>query len=216
MSERNKQPDVVVTETVTEPVTEPDGPSARSSAGKGFRRLLGVVIVVGAVAGLFVFGILRDPSRRDDIPSALLGKETPNFTLPLFSRYQPEYGATFAKAAQTGQPMVINFWASWCFPCREEMPVLEASWQEYRNKVLFVGVNTQENAPKEAQALLDEFSLTYPNGDDKSSRVNIDYGLFGLPETFFIRRDGTLSYRHSGPVSQEIMDEQIQALLRDS
>lgn len=183
---------------------------------KGFRRLLGVVVVIGAVAGLFVFGILRDPTRRDDIPSALLGKDTPNFTLPLFSRYQPEYGATFDKAVQTGKPMIVNFWASWCFPCREEMPVLQAAWQDHQNEVMFVGVNTQETNKEDAQALLDEFKLTYPNGTDQKSRINIDYGLFGLPETFFIRADGTLSYRHSGAVTQEIMDEQIQALLRDS
>ncbi len=182
----------------------------------GFKRLLGVVVVVGAVAGLFVFGILRDPTRRDDIPSALLGKETPNFSMPVFDRYRTEYGATFDKAAQTGKPMIVNFWASWCLPCREEMPVLEATWQEYRSEVLFVGVNTQETNKEDAQELLDDFSLTYPNGIDQKSRINIDYGLFGLPETFFIRADGTLSYRHSGAVTQEIMDEQIQALLRDS
>ena len=205
-NQSDEQPNVIVTET--------SGSGRRKGVGKGFRRLLGVVIVVGAVAGLFVFGILRDPTRRDDIPSALINKETPNFSLPLFSRYQPEYGATFAKAAQTGQPMVINFWASWCFPCREEMPVLEQAWQEHRDEVLFVGVNTQENTPKDAQKMLDEFELTYPNGPDKSSRINIDYGLFGLPETFFIRADGTLSYRHSGAVTQEIMDEQIEKLLK--
>ena len=182
----------------------------------GFKRLLGVVVVIGALAGLFVFGILRDPTRRDDIPSALLNKETPGFSLPLFSRYQPEYGATFVKAAQTGKPMIVNFWASWCLPCREEMPVLETAWQEHQNEVTFVGVNTQETNAKDAQALLDEFHLSYPNGTDTKSRINIDYGLFGLPETFFIRADGTLSYRHSGALTQKVIDEQIQALLRGS
>lgn len=195
------------------PTVTKDPRERRSNTGRGVRRLLGVVVVVGALAGLFVFGILRDPNRRDDIPSALLGKETPNFTLPLFSRYQPEYGTTFDKAAQTGKPMVINFWASWCFPCREEMPVLEAAWKEHQDDVLFIGVNTQETKKKDAQALLDEFGLTYPNGTDVKSRINIDYGLFGIPETFFIRADGTLSYRHSSVVTHEVMDEQIRKLL---
>jgi len=93
------------------------------------------------------------------------------------------------------------------------MPVLEASWQAHRDSVLFVGVNTQETSAEDAQALLNEFNLSYPNGRDDSNRINIEYGLFGLPETFFIRADGTLQYRHSGPVTQEIMNEQIQALL---
>jgi cytochrome c biogenesis protein CcmG/thiol:disulfide interchange protein DsbE len=182
----------------------------------GIKRLIVVVGVVGALAGLFVFGILRDPTRRDDIPSALLDRKTPAFTMPLFDRYRTEYGSTFDAAAARGQPLVVNFWASWCLPCREEMPILEASWREYKDSVLFVGINTQETNKKDAQALLNEFSLTYPNGRDESNRINIDYGLFGLPETFFIRADGTLQYRHSGAVNQEIMNEQIRTLLSGS
>jgi cytochrome c biogenesis protein CcmG, thiol:disulfide interchange protein DsbE len=179
----------------------------------GIRRLIGVVAVVGVLAALFAFGILRDPTRRDDIPSALLNRPTPDFTMPLFDRYRTEYGATFDAAAARGRPLVVNFWASWCAPCRDEMPVLEASWREHRDEVLFVGVNTQETSESGAQALLNEFGLSYPNGRDESNRVNINYGLFGLPETFFIRADGTLQYRHSGPISSDEMNEQIQALL---
>ena len=182
----------------------------------GVKRLIVVVGVVCALAGLFVFGILRDPTRRDDIPSALLDRQTPAFTMPLFDRYRPEYGTTFDTAAAREGPLIVNFWASWCLPCREEMPVLEASWREHRDEVLFVGVNTQETSKKDAQALMNEFGLTYPNGVDESNRINIDFGLFGLPETFFIRSDGTLQYRHSGAVTQEIMNEQIQALLSGS
>ena len=180
------------------------------------KRLLGVVVVVGMLAGIFVFGILRDPARRDDIPSALLGKETPTFTMPLFDRYRMEYGAEFDAATARDKPLIVNFWASWCLPCREEMPILEASWREYRQDVLFVGVNTQETNQRDAQALMNEFGLSYPNGIDTKSRINIDFGLFGLPETFFIRQDGTLQYRHSGALTQEIIDEQIQMLLSGS
>lgn len=179
----------------------------------GARRLLGVVAVVAVLGALFTFGILRDPTRRDDIPSALLNRQTPDFSMPLFDRYRTEYGSTFEAAAARGQPIVINFWASWCVPCRVEMPLLEASWQEHQEEILFIGVNTLERGQEAAQNLLDEFSISYPNGVDERNRINIDYGLFGLPETFFIRADGTLSYRHSGEISQEIIDEQIQALL---
>ena len=189
---------------------------AQPKPNAGFRRVLGVVAVAGALAGLFVFGILRDPTRRDDIPSALTDKPTPNFTMPLFDRYRTEYGSTFDAASARGRPLVVNFWASWCLPCREEMPVLEASWRDYREEVLFVGVNTQERSAAGAQEMMNEFGLTYPNGRDETNRINIDYGLFGLPETFFLRADGTLQYRHSGPVTQEIMDEQVRALLEAS
>ena len=182
----------------------------------GIKRLAVVIAVVGMLSALFVFGSLRDPTRRDEIPSALLNKETPNFTMPLFDRYRTDFGASFKAAAERGKPMIVNFWASWCLPCREEMPILEASWKEYRDSVLFVGVNTQERHRENAQALMDEFNLTYPNGIDQNSRINIDFGLFGLPETFFIRADGTLQYRHSGAVTQQVMDEQIRDLLRKS
>ncbi len=187
--------------------------SGEVTGNAGIRRLVVVVGMVGVLAALFTYGILRDPTRRDDIPSALLNKPTPNFSMPLFDRYRPEYGGVFDAAASRGKPLVVNFWASWCGPCRIEMPLLEASWKEHQGDVLFVGINTQERSAKDAQALLDEFGLSYPNGRDESNRVNIEYGLFGLPETFFIRADGTLQYRHSGPLTQEIMSEQLEALL---
>ncbi len=184
----------------------------------GLRRLLAVVVVIAAIGALFVYGILRDPTRRDNIPSALIGRPAPEFTMPLFERYQGEYGQTFDVARERGQPMVVNFWASWCGPCRDEMPVLQSTWEEYGGEVLFVGVDTQETDKSYAPslALMDEFGLTYPSGKDERNRINVDYGLFGVPETFFIRADGTVSFRHSGPVTQEIMDEQISVLLEPS
>lgn len=182
----------------------------------GVKRLCVVVGFVAGLAALFVYGILRDPARRDDLPSALLDKQTPAFTLPLFDRYRSEFGTEFGAAAARGKPLIVNFWASWCLPCREEMPILEASWREYKGSVLFVGINTQERSEGDAQALMNEFGLTYPNGVDQSNRINIDFGLFGLPETFFIRADGTLQYRHSGAVTQEVMDAQIQVLMDSS
>ncbi len=180
----------------------------------GVRRLIVVVGVVGVLAALFIFGILRDPTRRDNIPSALLDKQTPDFSMPLFDRYRADYGSTFSSTSERGQPLVVNFWAWWCAPCREETPMLEASWQEHQDQVLFVGVHTLPRGNiQAANDFLGQYNVTYPNGRDEENRINIDYGLFGLPETFFIRADGTLSYRHSGPLTQEVLDEQIQALL---
>ena len=181
------------------------------------RRLAVVVVVVAGFGALFAFG-LRNPVDRE-IPASRVGKTMPDFEMPLFERYAEEYGPTFRVSSHpddgTGKPMVINFWASWCGPCDLEAPVLEASWREYGSDVLFVGVDTQDggNEP-DARAFLERHNLTFPNGKDENSRIGIDYGLFGVPETFFVRADGTLSYKHSGPVTQAVLDEQVGALLR--
>ena len=177
------------------------------------KRLAIVVVVVAGFGALFAFG-LRNPVDRD-IPANRVGKTMPDFEMPLFERYAEEYGPTFKVSENLGKPMVINFWASWCPPCQYEAPVLEAGWQEYGNEVLFVGVDTQDSGNEaDARAFIENHGLTFPNGKDESSRIGIDYGLFGLPETFFIRADGTLLSKHSGAVTQAVLDEQVGALLR--
>ena len=80
--------------------------------------------------------------------------------------------------------MVINFWASWCPPCREETPLLERTWRSYKYQdVLFVGVNIQDTE-EDARVYLEEFDITYPNGLDRHGKVTVDYGIIGLPVTF--------------------------------
>jgi cytochrome c biogenesis protein CcmG/thiol:disulfide interchange protein DsbE len=110
--------------------------------------------------------------------------------------------------------MVVNFWASWCGPCYQEAPALHAAWQTHGEDVLFVGVQTQDRDKRnEGRAFIDQFDLGFPNGYDDNSRIGIEFGLFGVPETFFIRADGTIAYRHTGPVSTAVMEEQIASLL---
>lgn len=182
--------------------------------GGSIKRLLIVVAVVATLGALLGFGLFTDKNDRSDIASPLIGKQVPAFTMPLFARYEEEYGETFALAAQEGRPMVINFWASWCAPCLAEAPELQAASEEFGNDVLFVGVNTQDGNQENMQAFLDRFNLTFPNGRDEQSRVSVNYGIFGLPETFFVRADGTLNYKHAGPLTPEILTEQTQALIQ--
>ncbi len=176
------------------------------------KRLLSVIVIVAALAGLFAFGLLRGAPDRI-IDSNLMGRSVPAFSLPVHANLLSEYGASFGMP-HTGQPVILNFWAEWCEPCRTEAPLLEDVWQKYGDQVLVLGVQTQDKGRQAAgRAFIHEFGLTFPNVYDDDSRVGISYGIFGLPETFFIRADGTLQYKHAGILTAELLENQIEALL---
>jgi cytochrome c biogenesis protein CcmG/thiol:disulfide interchange protein DsbE len=176
------------------------------------RRLALVVAVVTLLGGLFLFGLLRGRPDRN-IPSAFLERQVPDFTLPLYERYQAEFGPELARADLGVRPQVINFWASWCAPCYDEAPELAAAWRAHGDEVLFIGVQTQDpNKRTEGRQFLEQFDLGFPNGIDDDSAIAVSFGLFGVPETFFVRADGTLAYRHTGPVTVEVLEAQLAAL----
>lgn len=191
------------------------GPSeASGGSGGAFRRTVVVVAVVAILGGLFAFGLLRGQPDRD-IGSSRLGKQMPSFELPLHAPYRPEYGSTFAfEPDKLDRPMVVNFWATWCVPCRQEAPVLEAAWKRYGDRVTILGVQTQERDARAALEFIDEFGLTFPNVIDADSRVSIDWGLFGVPETYFVNGDGRLVYKHTGILNEVVMQERIEELLQ--
>ena len=159
------------------------------------RRLaVAVAILVPAVAllGLLGYGFWID-SRY--IPSPLIEKAAPPFTLTLFD------GSVLKLADLRGKVVFVNFWASWCVPCREEAPPLEAAWRSYgRRDVVFVGINIQDKEP-DARAFVDEFGISYANGIDHGSRIAVDYGVYGIPESFIIDRAGRITYKQIGAIS---------------
>lgn len=177
-------------------------------------RVVAVVAITVLLAALFVFGLQpRDPR---DLESEFVGKTMNDFEAPLFERYQQEFGATlrYSEVAGQGTPLVVNFWASWCVPaCWNEAPRLQAAWQKYQGQILMIGVDFQDEV-EDAEAFLDRFGKTYPSVRDPRGSVGIEWGVFGVPETFFIRADGTLSYKHNGEISTETLEAQIQELLR--
>jgi cytochrome c biogenesis protein CcmG/thiol:disulfide interchange protein DsbE len=122
-----------------------------------------------------------------------------------------------------GKPVVLNFWASWCQPCRDEAPILEAVWEEYRaQNLMVVGVDYVDTEP-EAKAYMQEFKITYPNGPDVGTRVSQAYHITGVPETYFITRDGKLLSGQDadgraygnwiGPISQAALQARVEKLL---
>lgn len=108
-------------------------------------------------------------------------------------------GGTFRLSDQRGHPVVVNFWASWCPPCKDEARAFEAAWQTYRGRgVVFLGVDVWDKE-SDARAFVDQFGLTYPNGLDTSA-ITVEYGVTGIPETFAIDADGRLIRHWVGPM----------------
>ena len=171
------------------------------------KRLLIVIVVITPLAALLIYGMLRDPNRRDEVKTNI--RIAPIFTATLFERYQQDYGESLGVNEKLTKPMVVNFWASWCRPCYQEAPLLEQAWRKYKDKVLFLGINTQDNSLQEAEKFLDKFQISFPNAQDKRNRIGIDYAVLGLPETFFINTDLSISYSFKGPVTESTLKQEI-------
>ena len=133
----------------------------------------------------------------------------PDFTITGFDN------RTVTLSELRGQVVVINFWASWCLPCREEAAYLEATWRKYQEQgVVFIGVDWVDTE-KEALAYIDEFDITYINGPDIGTRIAQAYNIQGVPETFFVAKDGELQGVHIGPLQSPQLDEKIEELLAE-
>jgi cytochrome c biogenesis protein CcmG/thiol:disulfide interchange protein DsbE len=131
------------------------------------------------------------------------------FSLPLF---WPD-AAPFSLADQRGKVVLLDFWASWCQPCRDEAPGMERVWLAYGPRgVAFLGINVFDER-QDALGYVQEFGLSYPNATDPNSAVAVEYGLAGVPEKFLISRDGHLVRRFVGPMSEDtlrrLLDEQL-------
>jgi cytochrome c biogenesis protein CcmG/thiol:disulfide interchange protein DsbE len=156
---------------------------------------------IGSMVGLLAYGFTTDPRA---IPSILTGKPAPDFSLTLFD------GRTIRLSDFRGKVVFLNFWASWCPPCRAEARMLEQAWQRYKDQgVVFLGVEIQDKE-EAARGFIQEFGITYINGRDPQNRIAIDYGVYGIPETFFIDKDGRITYKHIGAQSWETIVAKIE------
>jgi cytochrome c biogenesis protein CcmG/thiol:disulfide interchange protein DsbE len=164
---------------------------------------------------LFAYGFTRNPA---DIPSPLPGRRAPPFELAVFT---PGDGPTVRPAADTirlndlrGKVVVLNFWASWCSPCRAEHAALLESAQYYADKpTQFVGVLYMDETAAALRWLAEMGGINYPAVTDVESRTAIDYGVYGVPETYVIDPSGRVAYKQLGPVTTALLRRVIDSIL---
>ena len=171
----------------------------------GLRWTIPVAIV--PVLLLLAYGFKTDPR---EIPSPLLNRPAAAFSLTTFS------GTPVSLESLRGKVVVLNFWASWCVPaCYEEAPTLERTWRDYKDKgVTVVGVDVQDK-DEAAREFLAKFGHSFPNAPDPKGRVSVDYGVYGVPETFFIDRKGRVRFKVVGALTDETARRHLDALLKE-
>lgn len=179
-------------------------------------RLLAFVLVPALFVGFVGYGLFSTAP-----PSDLIGTQAPEFELPLLGSDE-----VLSSQQLRGNPVVVNVWASWCVPCREEAPILEETWQKFRAAgVEFLGVNVQDTQA-DAQAFVDQFGITFPSVRDTDLELWTKMGVRGVPETFFIDHNWTFvgigsgeeltstgGTKILGAIDRAVLESQIQIML---
>lgn len=203
---------------------EPDvvAPPPRGLASKVLRTT--AVLAIVAFVALLIYGLVAQ-APKTGIDDSLLQQQAPpapGFALPVLHAGSPGtvLEATVEDASSDGRvaleefrgtPVVLNFWASWCVPCREEAPLLEQEWRRARRSgVLFVGLNMQDLTDN-AREFIRAFDITFLNVRDQRKDVAREWGVTGIPETFFISADGNIVGHVIGAVSTEQLRDGIAA-----
>ncbi|WP_372397854.1 DsbE family thiol:disulfide interchange protein [Azospirillum sp. HJ39] len=169
--------------------------------------LLPFLLFIG-VGIAFYLGFQRDPR---DIPSALIDKPAPTFDLPPIQG-QPAATSGLSSAKLTGEVTLVNVFASWCIPCKAEHPVITRLSRE--QGVTVFGINYKDK-PEDALTWLSRNGNPYAAvGADLDGRVSIDWGVYGVPESYLIDRQGRIRFKHVGPLTPQVVEEQILPMVK--
>jgi len=164
------------------------------------KRLLWPLAIFILLVGFLAVGLRLDPR---EVPSPLIGKQAPAFELPVL--HQPD--RRFVPADMRGKVWLLNVWASWCVSCREEHPVLLALAK--RGVMPILGLNYKDKG-EDASAWLAQFGNPYHlSAVDADGRIGIDYGVYGVPETYLIDAEGVIRYKQIGPVTDAVLEQKI-------
>ena len=160
------------------------------------------LVIFGGLAGLFIFGMSREDANQ--LPTAQAGRPAPDISAvtPL-----GDLAPLSDAMLREGGVKLVNYWASWCAPCRAEHPQLTALVEDHG--VTLYGINYKDEAPK-ALGFLEELGNPFAAiGADLPGRTALEWGLYGVPETYVLDADGTITYRFAGPITVEIMERFI-------
>ena len=182
----------------------PPGATRLATSFPAALRAVVSLLLLVAVITVLALGFRRDPH---DIKTGTIGHPAPAFDLERLD------GAGQLSLAQyQGKVVVLNFWASWCIPCKQENPALAAVYERYRTSdAALIGVVYQDS-PEAARAYTERMGNTWPSVLDPDGRTAIAFGVFGIPETFFIGPDGVIAGRHIGPIDELTLINGIEAL----
>ncbi len=177
--------------------------TAGENSGKKRRNFLVLLPLIAFIAltALFLYRLgAGDPSH---LPSALIGRPAPKTDLPPLAGLERDGRAVpgLSNASFLGAVTVVNVWASWCVPCHDEVPFLEQLSKDKR--IQLVGINYKD-APENARRFLNRYGNPFAAaGVDANGRTSIDWGVYGVPETYVVGRDGTIAYKLVGPITAE-------------
>ncbi len=167
----------------------------------------GMPAAVQAVIWVLLLGLLALVAmglKRTQQGTVQIGDKIPDFSLVFFDGYTYEGKNEVQLSDLQGKIVVINFWASWCIPCEDEAAALESAWNAYKDsgEVVFIGADYVDTEP-EARKYLEKFNITFPNGPDLGTRISQMFRIKGVPETYFIDKQGVLHYIQIGPFASE-------------
>ncbi len=191
----------------TADTTQPAPDGRRRISAWRIAAIVLVVVGIGALTALLAFGLANRSPVTGRSGVTRIDKPAPTINMTLYG------GGALSPADYADKPVVVNFWASWCGPCRQEAPIFERLSQEYGERgVQFIGINIQDGEA-DAEAYLREYDITYPNGRDDDGSISIDYGVIGIPVTFFINKDGVVQRRWAGVMRETQLRQWIDELV---
>ena len=169
----------------------------------------GAGVFIAALMFLLAYGLSNRSSPTGRSGQQLIGSVAPVVDGKLIN------GNYYSYPEVDSPVLVINFWASWCPPCRRETPSFEKLWRSYKDdNVVFLGINVQDSK-EDALRYIDEFDVTFPNLLDLDGTITVDYGVTGLPVTFFVDSDRKIIGRWVGSISEKRLDSKIREIIGD-